>query len=52
MINLKDILRNDKPEEEAQEPASVAENTGSARTGGDELVPDFASATDYIADVE
>ncbi|MCL1895031.1 MAG: polymer-forming cytoskeletal protein [Clostridiales bacterium] len=59
MINLKDILRTDKPEDEAQETpgveqetAGTAENTGGARTGGDELVPDFASATDYIADVE
>ena len=49
MINLKDFLRSGKPEDEAPETVNPAE---SAASGGDELVPDFAAATDYIEDVE
>ena len=48
MINLKDLLRNERPEAETP----VYENTGSAPAGGEDLVPDFASAGDYIEDVE
>ena len=57
MINLKDLLRSGKPEEEFFEEeetdtAGTAEITEVARSEGDELVPDFTVASDYIDDVE
>lgn len=48
MINLKDLLRSGRPEETAPEKDS----TEVLRTEGDELVPDFTDASDYIDDVE
>ena len=52
MINLKDMLRGEKPEEEAGEAVNPADNAGGVPSGGDELVPDFAAAKDYIEDIE
>jgi len=49
VINLKDLLRSGKPEEDIPEEVSAEEPV---RTEGDELVPDFTAASDYIDDVE
>lgn len=48
MINLRDLLRSGKPEENAHFAGSV----GPAYLEGEELVPDFTAAGDYIEDVE
>jgi len=48
VINLKDLLRSEKPEEDDLSSIGVAE----APHGGDQLVPDFAPASNYIDDVE
>jgi len=49
VINLKDLLRSGKTEEAAPEPE---ESPVEVRAEGDELVPDFKEASDYIADVK
>jgi len=48
VINFKDFLRSDKPED----GDDMADGAEDAFAGGDELVPDFAAAEEYIDAVE
>jgi len=48
VVNLKDLFRGGEPKDDAD----ATESADSAQAGGEELVPDFTDATDYIEDVE
>ena len=48
MVNLKDLFRGGEPKDDQD----ATESVDSAGAGGEELVPDFTDATDYIEDVE
>jgi len=48
VVNIKDLFRGG----DAKGEADTTESADSAQVGGEELVPDFTTATDYIDDVE
>jgi len=48
VVNLKDLFRGGEPKEDTDTNVEAEV----AQAGGDELVPDFTDATDYIDDVE
>jgi len=48
VVNFKDLFRGGEPKDDE----GIIESADDAQAGGDELVPDFTTATDYIDDVE
>jgi len=48
VVNLKDLFRGGEPKEDID----TTESGDAAQAAGEELVPDFTDATDYIEDVE